>query len=357
MKLSGPITAIMLAMLLAACGNNNQTTTNMTTITNEPLMGLGERIEGENFTGDAWLKTLSAEESFDARVYNVTFAPSVRNSWHSHSVGQILLCTEGVGYYQQKGEPARRLQAGDVVNIPADVIHWHGAAPDSRFTHIGITPKAGENSSQWFAAVTDKEYAEATGVDTVPESRPIAKKNIGSVLALYPTPATVLGTLVNGRVNWMVVSHVGIIGHDRLIVSMNKNHYSTQGVRENRKLTINIIDEAMLPRADYAGMVSGADENKSTLFDYVQGEEGMPVISQSPLTMECIVEDIYQTDTFDSFICKIANTYAREDILDADGRIDYGLLKPVLFEMPTYQYLRTGDVIGKCRTLGKNLQR
>ena len=78
----------------------------------------------------------------------------------------------------------------------------------------------------------------------------------------------------------------------------------------------------------------------------------MPIINESPLTMECIVEDIYETDTFDNFICKIANTYAKDEILNEKGKIDYDKLKPVLFEMPTYQYLSTGKVIGKCRTLG-----
>ena len=69
--------------------------------------------------------------------------------------------------------------------------------------------------------------------------------------------------------------------------------------------------------------------------------------------MEYVVEDIYETETYDNFICKIANTYAKDDILDANDKVDYSKLKPVLFEMPTYSYLRTGGVIGKCRTLGK----
>lgn len=125
-------------------------------------MGLGNKIEGPNFTGDAWLNMLSAEASYDCQVYNVTFAPSVRNSWHTHSIGQILLCTEGVGYYQEKGKPAQRLVVGDVVNIPANVVHWHGAAPDSEFTHIGITPKASENKAQWLEEVTEEEYNQAT---------------------------------------------------------------------------------------------------------------------------------------------------------------------------------------------------
>ena len=146
----------------AACEDNHQTTEmKMENKTIEPVMGLGEKIEGNNFSGNAWLKMLSNEGSYDCNVYNVTFAPTVRNSWHSHAVGQILLCTEGVGYYQERGKAAQKLEVGDVVNIPADVEHWHGAAPDSPFTHIGITPKVSENTAQWLEPVTDEAYAEA----------------------------------------------------------------------------------------------------------------------------------------------------------------------------------------------------
>ena len=69
--------------------------------------------------------------------------------------------------------------------------------------------------------------------------------------------------------------------------------------------------------------------------------------------MDCIVDDIYKTDGFDSFICKISAVYAEESILNKDGKIDYDILKPVLFEMPTYQYIRTGEIIGKCKQMNK----
>lgn len=127
----------------------------------EPVLGLGEPIS-DNFTGNAWLRMLSAQPDFDCSVYNVTFSPSTRNYWHKHAVGQILLCTEGIGFYQEKGKTARRLQPGDIVDIPAEAIHWHGAAPDSRFTHIGITPKVSENKVEWLGCVTDEEYYQAT---------------------------------------------------------------------------------------------------------------------------------------------------------------------------------------------------
>lgn len=142
---------------------NTQTDKTMKEST-EPILGLGTTVS-DNFTGEAWLNMLSSEPQYDCQIYNVTFAPSTRNHWHRHSVGQILLCSQGVGYYQAEGEPALRLEPGTVVNIAAGVVHWHGAAPSSRFTHIGITPKASENKVEWLGEVTDHQYNQAIAND------------------------------------------------------------------------------------------------------------------------------------------------------------------------------------------------
>lgn len=179
------------------------------------------------------------------------------------------------------------------------------------------------------------------------------KKNIGNLLALYPKPMTVVGTEVEGKVNWLVVGHTGIIGHDRVLVSMNKQHYSNQGIRKSKKLSINLVSREMLSKADYVGSVSGASVDKSGVFAYHIGENGTPVIDISPLTMECNVVDIYETDGFDNFICAVVNTYAAPDVLDSNGKLDYTRLKPVLFEFPTYSYLATGEIIGRCLNLDK----
>ena len=184
-------------------------------------------------------------------------------------------------------------------------------------------------------------------------STEMEKKNIGSLLALYPKPMTVVGAEVKGKVNWLVVGHTGIIGHDRILVSMNKSHYTNQGIKASKKFSINLVSREMLPKADYVGSVSGASVDKSEVFDFHLGENGSPVIDASPLTMECNVVDIYETEGFDNFICSIVNTYAAPEVLDSEGKLDYTRLKPVLFEFPTYSYLATGEVIGKCRNLEK----
>lgn len=182
------------------------------------------------------------------------------------------------------------------------------------------------------------------------------KKNLGSTLALYPTPAVVVGTMVNGRPNWVLVGHLGIIGHDRILVSLAKAHYTNLGIKATQRLSVNIIDDELLRRADYVGCVSGAKTDKSDVFDYHISENGTPMIDDSPLVMDCTVTDNYETETFDNFICRISATYAEEAVLGENGKIDYGKLKPILFEMPTYSYLRTGEVVAKCMTLGKELK-
>ncbi len=182
------------------------------------------------------------------------------------------------------------------------------------------------------------------------------KKNIGKKLALYPTPATVVGTIgQDGKVNWMLVAHVGIVSHSKLLLSIHSAHHSVKSIDAAKKMSVNLIDESFLAYADYTGTVSGAKTDKSGLFGYHLGEAGMPIIEQSPLAMECEVIDTYEIDDFKNYICAILGTYVEEDKLDEQERPDYAQLRPVLFEMPTYKYLRTGEVIGDCMKLGKAL--
>ncbi len=176
------------------------------------------------------------------------------------------------------------------------------------------------------------------------------KKNMGSKLALYPMPITVIGTMNGDKPTWTLVGHLGIIGHDRVMVSLAAPHFINGCIKTTKKLSINLVDEAMLPEADYIGSVSGNKTDKSDVFEFILGDSGTPIVTASPLTIECSVVDIYETPNFESFICTIDNTYVDEKHLDTDGKINYNTLKPVLFEFPTYQYLRTGDVIGKCLT-------
>lgn len=123
----------------------------------------GEKISpNPNFTGEVWLAPLNEHKELNVPMFNVTFAPGCRNSWHSHTGGQILIATAGIGYYQEKGRPARRLFPGDIVEIAPDAVHWHGAAPDSWFAHVAVECNPQSNEPTWLESVSDAEYVEAT---------------------------------------------------------------------------------------------------------------------------------------------------------------------------------------------------
>ena len=117
---------------------------------------------------------------------------------------------------------------------------------------------------------------------------------------------------------------------------------------ENKSLSINLIDERMLEKADYVGCVSGKKVDKSEVFDYEIGELRTPIITEAPVSIECRVEDIYETFGFENFILVLVHTFVSDKVLNEKKKIDYQKLKPVLFEFPTYQYLKTGEIIKPC---------
>lgn len=122
------------------------------------LFGLGSPNDAyaRYFDGQSYLHMLTTDRVVTA---NVTFEPACRNHWHiHHKGGQILLVTAGRGYYQEWGKAARELKAGDVVNIPPEVKHWHGAAKDSWFSHVAIEVPADGASTEWCEPVADEDY-------------------------------------------------------------------------------------------------------------------------------------------------------------------------------------------------------
>jgi quercetin dioxygenase-like cupin family protein len=119
----------------------------------------GERAPADYFTGTVWIKMLLPNDpDLNCQIGNVIFEPGARNNWHTHPGGQVLIGTDGIGYYQEKGKPIQLLRKGDVVNILPDVVHWHGASTDSEFTHIAINPNTQEGIVVWLDRVNDEEY-------------------------------------------------------------------------------------------------------------------------------------------------------------------------------------------------------
>ena len=120
-----------------------------------------ENVEfNKYFTGESYLAPISLDQ---VKVFNVTFEPGCRNFWHIHNAsnggGQILICVGGLGYYQEEGKEAVKLQPGDVINIKAGVKHWHGARKESYFSHLAIEVSGENTSTTWCEEVSDEEYS------------------------------------------------------------------------------------------------------------------------------------------------------------------------------------------------------
>ena len=153
---------IAIAVVLIGTGNINaqDMKTEVPKISDFPV---GEENTGyaQYFTGKSWLAPLTTSKELNVPMSNVTFEPGCRNNWHSHTGGQLLIAVGGVGYYQECGKAARRLLPGDVVEIAPNIEHWHGAAPDSWFSHLAIACNPQTNQNTWLEVVNDEEYAEA----------------------------------------------------------------------------------------------------------------------------------------------------------------------------------------------------
>ena len=126
---------------------------------NQPFSKGELNPDNEFFTGATYLNMLvKKDDIWNSSIGNVTFEKGARTNWHKHSGGQILLVTAGEGRYMEEGKEVRILKPGDVVQIPPDVKHWHGAAPDSEFAHISIETNIPNNKTTWLEPVSDKEY-------------------------------------------------------------------------------------------------------------------------------------------------------------------------------------------------------
>lgn len=223
---------------------------------------VGDQNPQENaqyFIGQSYLAPLTQDAATSSRVYNVTFEPACRNNWHSHSAGQILLAVGGKGYYQEKGKPAIMMMPGDVIEIAPNVVHWHGAAPDSWFSHIGITPESSTNATTWLQPVDDKQYAEAT-----------AQKCTNPAPGYFSGLATTDPELSQIMIGFAFVEtqpYVNIDLRTRIMVTMASS-IAVGGREEYRQALYNALPNGITPveikevlyhAVPYAGMVKVAD--------------------------------------------------------------------------------------------------
>ncbi len=143
-------------------GCKEQASTKATNGETNAIFPKGEQGPGENFTGKAWNYGLVANDTtYNTLVGNVYFEPGARSNWHTHPAGQILIITDGEGYHQVKGQPRQTIKKGDVVKCPPNVMHWHGASPESGLQQLYIVPNTEKGIVQWLQPVSDEEYNNA----------------------------------------------------------------------------------------------------------------------------------------------------------------------------------------------------
>ena len=149
----------LIALISVSCKPESKSGESTPSETQETaVFAKGKQVTNDNFTGEVWLENLIQADSLNQNsVGSVTFAPGARSKWHSHPAGQILLVIEGVGYYQEKGQPKKILRKGDAIKCPAGIPHWHGASSDHKFVQVAVTGRE-KGETIWLEAVTDKEY-------------------------------------------------------------------------------------------------------------------------------------------------------------------------------------------------------
>lgn len=182
------------------------------------------------------------------------------------------------------------------------------------------------------------------------------KEKLGNVNALYPTPTTLVGAMVNGKPNFITIAHIGIMTHTYISLGMGKIHYTNAGIKENKTFSVCLPSEDIVVETDYYGIMTGKKTDKSALFDIFYGElKTAPMIQQCKVCMECRLDRIIDFETHDVFVGEIVETYADGSVL-ADGKVDISKLKPLLFDMSSKKYWSLGGEVANCWNIGKQLK-
>jgi flavin reductase (DIM6/NTAB) family NADH-FMN oxidoreductase RutF len=185
------------------------------------------------------------------------------------------------------------------------------------------------------------------------------KISAGKNAFVYPMPVTLLGTLVNGKPDFMTLGWVTRVNANPPMIGCGvaKYHYSTHGIMGNKTFSINTPTASMLEKIDYCGLVSGKDSDKSKLFDVFYGElKTAPMIRECPFSMECRVTSIVENPTNNFYFAEIVASYT-EDRYMTDGKPDIRKMHPVLLTMPDNRYWTVGEHAGDAWSVGKTLMK
>lgn len=182
------------------------------------------------------------------------------------------------------------------------------------------------------------------------------KKSLGKLRSLYPSVVSVLGVHKDNKTNFINITHSGIIGQNLLMFSMKKIRFSASFLSIGSKISVNVIDEDLLNLADYFGMISGANVDKSKLCEY-EMIDFVPVLKEAKVCMICKIIDDYETKDHHQWVCEVEDNLCEEEYANEKNLVDFTKFKPVLFDNENWIYLQTGKVLGKCCSFGKAMDK
>lgn len=294
----------MVAVILFFNQNNQLNAQNMNVvipkISNFPIGDKLPEKYSDYFSGKTYLASLTQNKKLNTPISNVTFEPKCRNNWHSHSGGQILVVVGGKGYYQAKGEPACLLITGDIVEIPANVIHWHGASPDCWFSHLAISPNSEDNKVTWLEPVDNEQYKKATVGSKSMEVNltKAANKNHEELWPDYKSKAKETDPeLIEIFDNWAFDE---VIGHDKMdiktrVMIIMASNIGSQALTEykmfvNAALNVGVtpveVKEILYQAVPYVGIAKVIDFIYATNEILKERNIALPLEGQSTTTPE-----------------------------------------------------------------------
>jgi flavin reductase (DIM6/NTAB) family NADH-FMN oxidoreductase RutF len=184
------------------------------------------------------------------------------------------------------------------------------------------------------------------------------KIDVGRNVSIYPMPVTLIGSKVDGRPNFMAAAWISRANSTppMLAVSLNKPRFTAEGIRENETFSVNFPSSKMAREADYCGLISGKDTDKSDIFEVFYGLlKTAPMIESCPLSIECELKEVLSLPTNDLFIGEIAASYSEERYF-TEGKLDVQKIDPLLLTMPDNRYWAVGEYVGRAWSMGESLK-
>lgn len=280
--------------------NNNKNDT-MTSFTEK-----GTAAPSDYFTGTVWVNmNVKPEEGYNINMGTVTFEPKARTHWHTHKSGQILFVIEGIGYYQEKGKPIQLIQKGDVVKIPKNVVHWHGASPGSSMRHIALVPDYDKDKTEWLEAVSNTDYNSYKAVSIMDQQLSISENAHKNHEALWPnynskavqTDPDLIQVFDNFAFD-EVINHDTMETKTRVLLIMAST-IGSQALTEykmfvNAALNVGVtpieIKEILYQSVPYVGISKVMDFINATNEIFIEHNISLPLDSQSTTTPETRME-------------------------------------------------------------------